>query len=388
MKIGMYTPSYPSVSGEGGIGTYVRENARALSEAGHEVHVLTPGSGPAIQDGLVRVHQYTVAPLRGVDRIFPGAGANWRAGREMTRLVRQYQLDVVEFPNWEGLSLYFAWRRSVPLVIRLSTSSAESIQIDQLPMNRQLAYDVRRERWSARSADVLVTHSEAHRERMASELQVDAAEIRVVAHGITPSGESGLPVPRDAMTVVYLGRLERRKGTADLLDAVPAVLERYPGARFVLIGADRPHCQGGRTHARYLADEFSPTVQRAVTLTGRLSDADVEEWLRRATIFVAPSLYESFGLVFLEAMRWGTPVIGTRAGGIPEIVEDGVTGLLVPPGNPALLAASIINLLGSPTRRQMLGDAGRVRVEGVFSSEEVARRMAALYGDLIEQWRG
>ena len=193
--------------------------------------------------------------------------------------------------------------------------------------------------------------------------------------------------PGSDLTVVYLGRLEKRKGTRDLLHAVPEVLKAVPRARFVLIGADRAHCPGGRTHARYLEEEFPPGIRSRIRLAGSLSDAEVDRALQTADLFVAPSLYESFGLIFLEAMRWGTPAIGTRAGGIPEIIEDGVSGVLVPPASPSQLAGAIVELLRDEGHRQRLGAAGRRRAEESFSVKGMAQQMAALYENAIRGWR-
>ena len=136
---------------------------------------------------------------------------------------------------------------------------------------------------------------------------------------------------------------------------------------------------------QYLREEFPLEVQRQVQLLGRLPDADVETWLRRATLFAAPSVYESFGLIFLEAMRWGTPVIGTLAGGIPEIIENDHTGVLVPPGDPESLAAAIIALLRDPARRQRLGEAGRQRSETGFSSQRMGQQMVELYAEVVKR---
>ncbi len=182
-----------------------------------------------------------------------------------------------------------------------------------------------------------------------------------------------------------LVQLEKRKGTADLLTAVPTVLRTVPRARFVLIGADRRHCPGDRTHAEFLQDEFSPEVRDRILLAGRLPTNEVDAWLQKADVFVAPSLYESFGLVFLEAMRWGTPVVGTTAGAIPEIIEDGRSGLLVPPSNPQALAHAMVRLLRDRAFSQRLGEAGRARCIAHFSAERMADRMASLYSETISQ---
>lgn len=354
--------------------------------AGHEVHVLTQGERPVTMDGKVHVHSASTRHLPIVDRVWPGAGACWRVGRAMERLVREHRLDIVEFANWEGLAPYFALRRKVPMVFRLCTSSLESIHIDELPMTRTLRADVKRERLCARMADAIVANSAAHRLTMAKEFEIKPDRIEVVWLGTNVGLSTHVPIERDPKTVVYLGRLERRKGTCDLLKAAELVLREQPDTRFVLVGADRGHCPGGRTHAQYLAEDFPAHVRAQVTLAGRLPDAQVQSWLQRATLFVAPSLYESFGLVFVEAMRWATPVIGTNVGAIPEVVEDGKSGVLVPPSDPPKLAAAICDLLNRPAKRQALGEAGRVRCEAEFSIEKMADRFIGFYKKVLHRW--
>jgi glycosyltransferase involved in cell wall biosynthesis len=215
---------------------------------------------------------------------------------------------------------------------------------------------------------------------MAAELGVPSSRIALSPHGV-PVFPDFVRAQRHSgdLTVVFLGRMEKRKGTIDLLHAIPDVLQQVPHARFVFIGSDRPHCPGNLTHVEYFRANFSPSLRDRVSFAGRLADDEVDRRLQSADLFVAPSLYESFGLIFLEAMRWGTPVIGTDAGGIPEIITDGETGLLVPPGNPQALAARIIDLLRDAPRRLAMGRAGRRRVEQEFSVARMSQRAESLY---------
>ncbi len=390
MRIAFYTPNYPGLTGEGGIGTYTRALALGLTALGHEVHVLTPGERPETTDEGVRVHFTRTDHLPGLDRLVPGAGACWRVYRAMRRLVNTCGIDLVEFPNWEGYGVLLELVGRVPVVVRLHTSSKESQAIDAAPPSRWNRWEVWRERRVARGADVVVTHSEAHRRAMAAETGIPAERIRLVPHGLAVYPDWVRPPrPPGPPRVVFLGRMEHRKGTVELLQAVPDVLKAVPDAQFVLIGADRPHAPGGRTHAQYLEEEFSPEVRRQVALAGRLPQPDVDRWLQTADVFVAPSRYESFGLIFLEAMRWGTPVVGTTAGGIPEVVEDGKSGVLVPPESPVALAAALIRLLQHPDHAQQIGVAGRERVEREFSVERMAERVEELYREVIRcrRWK-
>ena len=389
MKIGIYSPLYPGAGAPCGVGTYTRNLANGLYDLGHELHVLTIGSQSRVcRDNRVTIHAQTANYFPVIERFLPGSGSCYRIGRAMLRLAASQQLDIVEFANWEGLGLWFALGRSVPMVVRLHTSSQEAHTIDGRSIRGPVKWDVRREGWQARMADALVTHSVAHQREMANELGIDQDRIAVIPHGVVAYPRFQRPQSSGTeLNVVFLGRLEARKGAVDLLRAIPRILAAVPQVRFTLIGKDRNHCPGNRTHAQYLRDELPPNVQARIHLAGQLPDDEVNRLLQTADVFVAPSLYESFGLVFLEAMRWGTCVIGTDTGGIPEVVKHGETGLLVRPQSPKELANALISLLKDPARRRALGEAARKRVESRFTVERMAQQVGCLYEDVIKEWK-
>jgi starch synthase len=114
-----------------------------------------------------------------------------------------------------------------------------------------------------------------------------------------------------------------------------------------------------------------------------LPKPSVIQLLSHALAFVCPSVYEPLGIVNLEAMACGTAVVASRVGGIPEVVSDGVTGLLVPPDDPAALAAALNALVRDPARAARYGQAGRDRAVAEFSWQTVAAETAALYAELV-----
>jgi glycosyltransferase involved in cell wall biosynthesis len=116
-----------------------------------------------------------------------------------------------------------------------------------------------------------------------------------------------------------------------------------------------------------------------VEFLGAVTDERLAELYSRCDLFVAPSLYESFGLIYLEAMNYAKPVIGCRAGGIPEVVEHATTGLLVEPEAPTALAEAIEQMLGSPARLRDMGLAGRARLLERFTHRQMAERFAEVY---------
>jgi len=124
-------------------------------------------------------------------------------------------------------------------------------------------------------------------------------------------------------------------------------------------------------------------LEDRVTFTGRLSTEELVRCYSAAEIAVTASVYEGFGLPCAEAMSCGTPVIATRAGALPEVVGNGSAGILVPPQDPAALAAAIKRLLADKPLRQKLGKAGRKRIEEAFSWEDAAKRTLEVYKEVV-----
>ena len=384
MKLGFFTPNYPGITQYGGIGTYTRDLARMLARLGHTVHVVTPGKGPDSKDGDVYVHQVDLRHVPILDRLVPGFGNCWHLSRQLRYLVQQHGIELIELPNWEGLGCMYQRLRLTPTVVRLHTSSRETQIIDQLPATRLFLADVKREFVQAHRADLLVTHSLAHRQMMSEELQLSAERIELIPHGVEVfPGFVRPPRPAGPLQVVFLGRLEKRKGTLELLQAFPKVLELHPGTELTMIGIDRAHCPGDRTHAQWMADELPAATRKQIKLAGRLPQEQVDQHLQTADVFIAPSRYESFGLIYPEAMRWGIPVIGCRVGGVPEIIEHEKSGLLISPESPEAITEALHRLLGNDGLRRQLGEAGRKRIETQFCLETMAKRVETKFEKLL-----
>jgi glycosyltransferase involved in cell wall biosynthesis len=144
---------------------------------------------------------------------------------------------------------------------------------------------------------------------------------------------------------------------------------------FKIIGAD----------ADGISDSYSSNseIRENIQFLGKVKNDELINAYQNCDIFVAPSYYESFGLIYAEAMAWGKPVIGTKVGGIPDVVDDNKNGILVPPGNEIELASAIIRLADSHELRSSMGLAGRKRIKENFSVEEMARRSVQHYGELL-----
>jgi len=200
------------------------------------------------------------------------------------------------------------------------------------------------------------------------EYQADGATDVLSEYGVDPARPY----------VVFVGRITRQKGLPVLLRAAARL---DPGAQLVL-------CAGQADTPELLAEVTSLVAgldpARVVWIPRMLAKREVIQLLSHAAVFTCPSLYEPLGIVNLEAMACGAPVVGSRVGGIPEVVADGVTGLLVPPDDPDALAGALNALIGDPERARAMGRAGRERAVAEFSWTAVAAQTADLYAKVIE----
>jgi glycosyltransferase involved in cell wall biosynthesis len=167
-----------------------------------------------------------------------------------------------------------------------------------------------------------------------------------------------------------------RKGHEYLIEAVYRIAEEAPDARCLIVGT------GDDRYGEMLA-----RLTREKGLDGIVIFAgfqpDVSPYLAAFDLFVLPSVMEGFGIVLIEAMAMAKPVVATSVGGIPEVIDDGVTGFLVPPRDPESLVRKIRFLLAHPEVRAKMGEAGRLRVLARFSTERMIGELQRLYGELI-----
>jgi alpha-maltose-1-phosphate synthase len=179
-------------------------------------------------------------------------------------------------------------------------------------------------------------------------------------------------------SVAFVGRVTRQKGLPVLLRAAEQL---DPAAQLVVCAgqADTPDLAA---EVAGLAEHLRATRPGIVWIPEMLAKREVIQILSHATAFACPSLYEPLGIVNLEAMACGTAVVGSRVGGIPEVVADGATGLLTPPGDPGALAAALNALIADPGRAAELGRAGRERALAEFSWAQIAAQTAELYATL------
>lgn len=383
----------------GGIATFYKNLAESLAASGQQVHVVTASDAVShvrLENG-VWVHsmqvQHRMRTTEALSRRIPPAIWNWSATalEEVRRIASLRPVDVVEAPIWdcEGAALLLDGRW--PLITSLQTSLHFWLQQHpELRNDPQWMHDfgtpmlaLEQELMQNSHAVRAISHAIRRDIESAYGFEFNPTRVMVIPLGLhqAQSAHARPPAQSASLTILYVGRLEARKGIDVLLAAIPQLLARYPQIRFRIVG-DHTIPQPGQTSTyrdAWLSQHGKQAWRHRVTFEGRVDDSTLQEAYRSCDIFVAPSRFESFGLVFLEAMRFGKPVIGCNAGGMPEVVSNGVTGLLPPAGDSTALAAAISQLAESAPQRSAMGQAGHARFLQHFTAERMAAASAPLY---------
>ena len=190
-----------------------------------------------------------------------------------------------------------------------------------------------------------------------------------------------LGIPEDAQVVTIVGSVSERKGHRDFLEAARGVLERRAAALFLVVGDDLE----GKGAYRLTMEEYAERLGIASRVRFVGFRADTEAWVAASDVIVLPSMKEGLPLSLAEAHGCGKPVVSTRVDGIPEVVEDGVTGFLFEPHDVAGMTAAVTRLLESAALRTAMGAAGRERAERIFSQRAHADKVRAVYDRLLCQ---
>lgn len=393
MRITEVATRYPP--GPGGVERHVDTVARRLADRGHEVHVLTSDlyrefPWQELADGVPR------SELRGGVRIrrlpvwsLPGE-LHYPFFRGLSRALREERPELVHVHTYgtHQVTLASRWRRrgGPPVVLTAHFHPIWSIEGGWFRHRLRGFYDRRISGRVLRGVDRVIVQTREE-ERLLRRLAVPLPEVVVV-----PPGRTALPPPpadpaafRRSLGlpgpfVLFVGRLASNKGLLELLEAFRPLAAHDRSVTLVLIGED-----GGMRPA--LEDRLRRrSLEGRVRFTGFLADeAMLAAAFREARLVLLPSQYEAFGLVLLEALAQGTAVIASRVGGIPEVLDGGAAGRLVPPGEVGPLAEAMRELYDDPAACRRMGEHGRTTVLPRYDWDQVVGRLEALFREVARR---
>jgi glycogen synthase len=404
MHIAILTNEYPPHV-YGGAGVHVEYLTRELARADggrHDVAVLCFGDQDIRQGNLT---------VRGVKPDFTLPAQDPRHGRFFDTLARDLLMagtlaraDIVHCHTWYSHLAGCLVKQLTGARLVLTTHSLEPHRpwkVEQLGTAYNASTWV--ERTAYQNADGVVAVSQAMREDVHQLYGVPYPKVRVIHNGIDLDQYRPTPDPAvlarhgidPAMPyILFVGRITRQKGIIHLVGAVPHI---RPGVQVVLCAGAPDTPEIGREMAEKVEAARRATANPLIWIAQVLPKEEIIPLYSQAALFVCPSVYEPFGIINLEAMACGTPVVASAVGGIKEVVVPDETGLLVPieakgqadfePRDPDRfardLAGAINRLLDEPARLKVMGAASRARVERLFSWTSVARRTIDFYRDIL-----
>lgn len=353
-----------SSTGWGGQENRTLNELIAMRERGHELAVVSRPGARIIDRAKEAGFETFAVDMRGA--------ADLPAIFRLRGVMKRFKADVVNTHSGRDTQLAGMAARSIlgkrPLVVRTRHLA--------LPITSKFSYSV--------LPDHVVTVSK-YVERYLVEAGIPGERITTVSTGVdfarydrsTIAGDlrAELNLSAETPLVGTVAILRAKKGHADILDAVPAVLQRFPDAHFVFAG------DGAQTANLKARIEAEGLVGRVHLLGLR---RDVTNVLASLDVFVLPTHQEALGTAFIEAGAMGLPTVATNVDGVPEVVQDGRTGLLVPVRDGKAIAEAICRLLGDPIYRQSMGANAAEFVRRKFSREVMAQGMERLYSQLLE----
>ena len=400
MKIALLSFEYPPETGRGGIGTYTWYQARALVQLGHEVHVL---AGATEQTDLtttehdgVSVHRYrcggpvmAFARLFGLSRCFwtkQRIENAWCMYRGLKLLTKHRCFDLIEMPECGAEGALITYLVDTPTIVRFHSPSRLIMQFYDVP-RADIIMCSWLEQLAIHQATALTSCSLFLAQEVRAVMGVDR-HIEVIANGIdlplfdlapVANLQQLYGVPDGQVTILFAGRMERRKGIELCSEIVSSVLTNRK-VTFLFAGEDIFH---------YLKDTLEPELMERDLLgsfryLGKLSFEDLRACARAVDIYLLPSLWENAPYACLEAMASGRAIVCSDQGGMPELIQHEVNGLLAVSGLAASYVHQLQRMIDDPELRRVLGCKARQTVEEHFTdvricalSEQVYRRTRA-----------
>ena len=390
MKVAFITFEYPPFI-QGGAGVYGYNLTKELARLGHEVHVITPRVAgydkELVEEGLF-VHR-----LRFLNKPFLAAVSFWLSLRkEFPSLERQAGgFDIVHDSGLSGFSLSRKAAHSprVVTVHHLTRTTLKATEASLFHRVRNLRGEIGIspliEPVCIKQADQIIAVSQHTKHDIVKTYGLPESMIEVIYHGVRPEDyvvaekekvklRSTLGINSQPM-ILFVGRLTTRKGIDILLKALPQLIKEKE-AKLIIVGS------GNQKYYRGLAQSLG--VSDNTIFLGHVPDDTLRLLFSTCDLFVLPSRLEGLGIVILEAMAAGKPVVATNVGGIPELIESGQNGILIESNNEDELSSAIIHIASDESLAKTIGGNNVRKVRECYSWEVAAQKVERLYNELIK----
>lgn len=401
-RIAFVSPGWPATHTHNGIVTYVSNLCTGLDALGIENRILSAARAPSSEGndaGVRRLAEY--AAPSSFERFAMRVGRRISArmtqqhGRErelvrgVSRLAREWPFDLVEVEDSFGYANSLN-EASVRTIVRLHGPWFLNAEALGMPRDEDFAFRDERERRGICGAFGVSSPSYDVLARVRVHYQVDLPDAEVIPNPCprVPETARFRLAHSDRNQILFVGRFDRHKGGDIALEAFVHVARKVPDVRLTFVGPDRGLVGSDGSSISlpdYLYTQIPADVRGRVNVTGPLTPTQIAALRRRALLTVVPSRYETFGMTVVEAMAHGSPLVTSAAGGIAEIVRDGVTARVFDNGSPEALAGVLCDMLAHPEESAAMGARAQRDAELRFAPEVIARQMVDFYDRVRER---
>jgi glycogen(starch) synthase len=400
LNICIVSREYPPDTLWGGIGTFTYNLAQGLKAIGHNVDVICFAlvDESCTDDNGVIIHRIASPKV-------PFSNKTWwdqmhraispfallyslKIRNKLNDLNKDKNFDVVDFPEHIGEGFFSVLENKIPSLVRLYTPLS---MISLLGLNKttnsldNFLFGIL-EKWSIKKATIVNSPSESLANLVNKKFNINK-NVELIYNPIDtnrfrPCQEKNKK--NDTVRLLFIGGFTDRKGVHILAQAIPLIVKELDFVEFTIIGSDSAGIDGFSSMKDYMLDIFKrESVLDRVTISGFVPYETLPNVYRTADISVVPSLYDNSPYACLEAMACGLPVIGTSAGGMPEYIDDGVSGVIISPGDVSALVGAIISLAEDKIKMKEYGSKARKKALNKFNREIVAKSITSLYQDAI-----
>ena len=395
LAVAIFTPFFSAGDElESGIGVHYRDLAIGLKQSGEDVVVFhfpydTTESKSWDFEGI-KVHSVgiktpAITKIRGIGSLcnlvkffdfFEAFQLFAKSRTIFSKYHNSKSFNIIEASSNRGVAFGVSTlRRRPPIFTRVSTTMKQIFESENQKPDLNFRFAAKFEEKQILRSDHIVTHTQNHANEVSGILNLNPTLFKLIPHGISSNQRTELKERNmhhsSMVRILFVGRLEHRKGFDVFVRAIPTILESFPDIHIDICGT-------GEMLEKAKADLFASHSSK-IDFHGYQTREALDLFYSNCDIFVGPSRYESFGIVYLEAMKFSKPVIACNSGGTPEVVLDGITGILVEPGNVDFLAKAVLKLANDQVLRKKMGKEGRIRLEKFFSMKTLIETTKSCY---------
>jgi len=291
----------------------------------------------------------------------------------LDRIVKKYKPDLLQAYGGPGGVLLLR-KSPIPLIYVANHTYAQQFKHLKRPIYTFL---MRLEKKGYNLSKKIIAISSTTKDSLVKDYGISPRKIEVIPVGIDTNVFRPLKIKKIPNSMLYVGRLHERKGLPYLIKAIKTVRKEIPNLKLYIIG-------DGNLRSPLQENIKGENLSDNIIFLGKVSEEELIKWYNKVEVFVLPSLFEGFGIVCVEAMACGIPVIGTRVPGIVDIIKNRKNGILIPSKNSKKLANAIIGLLKDEKLRQLLGENGKKEVIERFDWDMISQEFINVYKGMLK----